>query len=75
MGKEDGAGGRFPESAKVKLIGWASQLWKKAIFGVCGELWCFVVDFRFCCDYFPFVLAFTRSCGADFCAQNVDRLW
>jgi hypothetical protein len=25
----------------------ASPLWKKAVFGVCGELWCFVVDLGF----------------------------
>jgi len=33
---------------KVKSIGWTSLLWKKVIFGVSGELWFFVVDFRFC---------------------------
>src|SRR5260370_36998645 len=30
---------------KVKSIGWTNLLWKKVIFGVCGELWFFVVDF------------------------------
>jgi hypothetical protein len=65
----------FPEGAKVKLIGWASPLCKKVVFGVCGELWFFVVDFRFCWRFSPFVLAFTRFRRADFCVQNVDRSW
>jgi hypothetical protein len=48
---------------------------EKVIFGVCGELWFFVVDFGFVLIVLGFVLAFTRFCGVDFCAQNVDRLW
>jgi hypothetical protein len=26
---------------------------EKAMFGICGELWCFVVDFRLLWDWFP----------------------
>jgi hypothetical protein len=60
---------------KVKGIGWTSLLWKKVILGICGQLWCFVADLTFCWDCFPFISVFTRACGADFSAQNVDRLW
>jgi hypothetical protein len=36
-------GGAFLERLQVNSRGQTIWLWKKAIFGVCGELWCFVV--------------------------------
>jgi hypothetical protein len=35
---------------QVKGTGLTNLLWKKAMFGICGELWCFAVDFRFFWD-------------------------
>jgi hypothetical protein len=43
---------------------------EKAMFGICGELWCFVVDFRLLWIGFPFVRAFTGSCAGDFLRQK-----
>jgi hypothetical protein len=31
---------------QVKGTGLTNLLWKKAMFGICGELWCFVGVFR-----------------------------
>jgi hypothetical protein len=45
------------------------------MFGICGELWCLVVDLRLSWDLSPFVSAFTGSCAGDFSTKNVDGLW
>jgi hypothetical protein len=62
----------FWRSEKVNSSGWASSLWKKENFGVCGELW-WIVGFA----SGPSLVAWAFTCvlWIDFCAQNVDRSW
>jgi hypothetical protein len=59
----------FPETREVKGIGWASWLWKKENFGVCGELWWI---FGFTWDLFPSIIGIYLRFQERF---FVDKTW
>jgi hypothetical protein len=43
---------------------------EKAMFGICGELWCFVVDFRLLWDWFPVCAGIYRVLRRGFLRQK-----